>query len=96
MSRGICHELLLSGNPPWHRCVWESAMAWQHGILHGMAAFNPPYHQQLGRPVIYPPYHLHGPLWFAGMRLCHRYTHLVYPQQYPPEFFEIFSFVFIA
>jgi hypothetical protein len=56
-------------------------MAWQRGICHGMAAFNPPYHQQLGRPVGYSSYHLHGPPWFAGMRLCHWYTHLVYPQQ---------------
>jgi hypothetical protein len=56
-------------------------MAWQHGIRHGMAVFNPPYHQQLGRPVGYPPYHLHGLPWFAGMRLRHWYTRLVYPQQ---------------
>jgi hypothetical protein len=55
-------------------------MAWQRGICQGMPAFNPPYHQQLGRPVGYPPYHLHGPPWFAGMRLRHWYTRLVYPQ----------------
>jgi hypothetical protein len=81
-SWGICHKLLLSGNLPWHRYVWESAMAWLRGICHGMTAFNPPYHQQLGRPVGYPPYHLHGPPWFVGMRLRHWYTHLVYPQQH--------------
>jgi hypothetical protein len=56
-------------------------MAWQLGIRHGMAAFNPPYHQQLGRPVGNPPYPLRGPPWFAGMRLRHWYTRLVYPQQ---------------
>jgi hypothetical protein len=57
-------------------------MAWMRlGICHSMAAWNLPYHQQLGRPVGYPPYHLHGPPWFTGMRLRHWYTRLVYPQQ---------------
>jgi hypothetical protein len=50
------------------------------GIRHGMAAFNPPYHQQLGRPVGYPLYQLHGPPGFADMRLRYWYTRLVYPQ----------------
>jgi hypothetical protein len=41
--------------------------------------------QQLGRPVGYLPYHLHGPPWLAGLGLRRWYTYLVYPQHSSPH-----------
>jgi hypothetical protein len=63
---------VLQGNLPW-ACPW---------IRHKLpASYTAMGFQQLGRPVGYLPYHLHGPSWLAGLGLRRRYTYLVYPQQ---------------
>jgi hypothetical protein len=71
---------VLQGNPPWacHRI--------RHELLRPVSAMG---FQQLGRPVGNPPYHPDGPPWLAGLGLRRWYTHLVYPQQYPPGNFKI-------